>query len=606
MFDFYLLKNFSDHASNSKFNFTFNTLSYYNEVKKIEYSLSFNNTIIKYLERSETKKNYFTNNYVHLFIYGSIFTNNNYRSLKNVNPYSLSAKDLFTLYSEFKEKLTNYIKGSFVIVICENDSVKLISDRLNVLPLYYSLNEDVLLISSSIKAILKSLSTNDEIDKTSLTQQLIFDYLLDDRTFYKNIKRIKPGSIYDFKDSSISIKKYWGVEKLYNENLLPRNQSLDLLAQQLFENVSLYTSDTNKVLVSLTGGFDGRTNLAMLRKEKENYLCYSYGMAGSRQITIPMEISKKLDIPYLPIYCDDNFERKYVENGNKVIEFSNGQAPFTQAVLPYAYSQLSQSSDVILTGLFGSEILRPLHNLGIIINDYSERIFLSNTPENELQKVIDELSNLDYLNNDILKQSQADLMHHFLRHYIDRFSGFDKITRFFLFIIEEGIRKYFSQEIQSERVYVTNRFPYFDDDFIELVYKTTYAGMYNGFLGKNKFKRRKGQLLYAEIFRKFYPELADIPLDRGYKPKDLLKLFPVNYFFIGKEVIKTKKYYAKFGNDTFNTPKWSLNYINAVRNNINMDLILGKGLESFKPLNNEHLRLKFSHFLSIYSYLINA
>ena len=77
----------------------------------------------------------------------------------------------------------------------------------------------------------------------------------------------------------------------------------------------------------------------------------------------------------------------------------------------------------------------------------------------------------------------------------------------FFFILQEGIRKYFMQEIQIERVYVTTRFPYLDDDLVELIYKTTFAGMYNGFLKKSMVKRRKGQLLYAHIINKYKPEL---------------------------------------------------------------------------------------------------
>lgn len=99
-----------------------------------------------------------------------------------------------------------------------------------------------------------------------------------------------------------------------------------------------------------------------------------------------------------------------------------------------------------------------------------------------------------------------------------------------MFILEERIRKYFSKEIQVERVFIVNRFPHWDDDFAKLIYKIPFAGMYYGFWGKSKFKSRKVQLLYAYILNKYNFELANIILDRGYKPNDLLKPFPINFY----------------------------------------------------------------------------
>lgn len=604
MFDIILIKNFNNEEV-LKFKPTFAELPFYEKLKFVEYNVDLKDAKVVFLERQKTNKNYFNDKEYHFFIYGSVFSNNQYYIEKNVPPFSLNAKDVSNLYREYGLNLTKFIKGSFVLIIYSNLEVILISDRLNVLPLYYYRKNNILIISSSLKLMLKLDYVSKTLDDVSLVQQLIFDYMLDDYTLYKYIKRIKPGSIYIFDQSKMKIKKYWTVENLYNEKLLAKSDSLELLSKQLFDNVQLYTSDTRKILVSLTGGFDGRTNLAMLRKNKGDFLCYSYGMRGSQQISIPQDIAIKLDIPYKPIYCDEKFEKVYIDMGLMVTEFSNGTAPFTQAVLPYAYKNLQNFSDIALTGLFGSEVLRPIHNLGIIINDYSERIFLGPDPKNELKKVLKDLMKINFLNEKIIVNAQDELLDHFYSNYIERFNVFDRITRFFMFIIEEGIRKYFSQEIQAERVFITTRFPYWDDDFIDLIYKTPFAGLYNGFLGKSMFKRRKGQLLYAYILKKYNPQLANIQLDRGYKPNDLLKPFPINYLLIGKGVYKKKKYIAKVGNDTFNTPKWSVPFINFVQKKFEANEYFSHVIKTFNPIRNENLRLKYSHFLSIYNFINN-
>ncbi len=606
MFDLLLYNDFKKNVNLYTPDFTFANLPYYNEIKKIEYKVKLNRGLVVYLERNENEENYFSKDNEHLFLFGSVFTNNNYTKQFNIKPKKINSSELYTLYYRYGIGTVNYIKGSFVVVLFNDTSNEciMISDRHNVLPFYYYFKNGLLIISSSLRLLTQAANTR-AVDKTALTQQLIFDYTLDDRTYFEEIKRVKPASIYKFNDNEFKCQQYWEVKNLYHSKLLKRNESLDLLAEQLYENVQLYTSDSKRILVSLTGGFDGRTNLAMLRKNKDEYLCYSYGMPGSRQIQIPESISKKLNIPYTPVYCDEDFERQYPELGQMVVEFSNGTAPFTQAVFPYAYSRLSKFSNTILTGLFGSEILRPLHNLGIIINDFSERIFLSDDPKSEIRNILTELTRLKYLNDNIIKISEEEVIENIFDLHIKRFEEFDKITRFFMFIIEEGIRKYFSQEIQSERVYVTTRFPYFDNDFIDLIYKTTFAGMYNGFLGKSKYKRRKGQLLYAWIMKKYNPELLNIKLDRGYKPADLIKPFPINYLFIGYGVYKTKRYYSKIGNDTFDTTKWAKDYLEYSRKSFTENDFFKKEIIEFNELDNDKKRLKFAHLLSIYNYLNN-
>ncbi len=160
------------------------------------------------------------------------------------------------------------------------------------------------------------------------------------------------------------------------------------------------------------------------------------------------------------------------------------------------------------------------------------------------------------------------------------------------------------QEIQIERVYVTNRFPYFDDDLIELIYKTPFAGMYNGFLGKSKFKRRKGQLLYAHIIKKYKPELGKMILDRGYTPDDLLKPFPINYFNLYIGVKKAKKYLKIHDNDTFNPRKWNRSFIKGVINSKNFIDECDRGIvDGFR--NNRYLDdlLTYSHMISLNHYI---
>lgn len=512
---------------------------------------------ITYLQRPEVLRNFTEDESYITVCYGSVFSNNAYRTLTGKPNKRLSSDEAAELFLHYGSSAVEYVKGSFCIIRFDKDSKKLevITDRLNVLPLYYYCKDGLLIISSSIRQIMSTGLVPDTINRQGLLQLYYFDYFLTDNTYFESVKQTENGSIYTFTADGITCTKYWSVEQLYNEKLLSKSESLEVLSTQLFENVALYTSDSENVLVSLTGGFDGRTNVAMIRKPVENFLCYSYGMPGSKQIDVPVQIKEKLGIQYQHVPLDENFVSKYSDYSKLALEFSNYTAPVNRANYPYAFNTLNQFSSIALTGLFGSEILRPLHVTDIIANEFADTLFLDDDWENGFNKAIAKLKTIGFLQESVFETTEElkDLIY---KTFIAPYQKYDKVTRYFFFIINEGIRKYFMQEIQSERAFVTTRFPYLDDDLVALMYKTPFAGMYNGFLKKSKFKRRKGQLLYAHIMKKYKPELLDIELDRGYTPGDLLRIFPLNYFKIYEGVKKARKYNAS-GDDTFNSFEWT-------------------------------------------------
>lgn len=108
------------------------------------------------------------------------------------------------------------------------------------------------------------------------------------------------------------------------------------------------------------------------------------------------------------------------------------------------------------------------------------------------------------------------------------------------------------QEIRIERYYVDTRAPYFDDDFLELIFKTPFAGIYKGVGKTDIFSRRKSQLFYAKAIQAINPGLGDVITDKGYKPKDLLLPFVQKALKVGLMYFKEKMKRRIKGDDTFN------------------------------------------------------
>ena len=609
IFDIYIQFDFEKtDVPNSEVSFKSEEI-YKNIIGK-ETTILLKNGYVNSLNRNDFNDSFSESNETMLWVFGETFSNNKFYEDRKIKPHKINASDILELYAELKDSATDYLKGNFVLVLFskKTNEFKIITERLNVLPLYFAYDKSKLIISSNTSLILKSEWVDSSANKLAYAMQYLFDYMLGEHFFVNGIKRFENARVYTFSIDGLHSNQYWDVQKLYNKELLHKTSSLDMLAKQLEENVKLYSTDKDKLLVAFTGGFDGRTNIALLNdRDKSTYRAFSYGMPGSKQIRVPQDASSKLGIDYKPVYLEKEYVDSYLETTKEATYFSNGTAPVGFNNIPFAYKKLNSYSDTVLTGLFGSEILRPLHNNGIQVNDNSFDIFLSDNYRQNITNAIKKGRGNGIITSQIDDDIANELADYFDVNYFEKYSKYDEVIKFFFFIIQEGIRKYFSQEISLQRVYVNTRIPYFDSDIVELIYKTTWAGMYNGFLGKSKFKRRKGQLLYAHVIKKYLPKLGDLVLDRGYTSNDLLLPFPLNYIKLAKGVYFAKKYMKKNnGNDTFKTEEWSVDSVNEIVNELQNNIPNTINFEFFKKnINkmNSGSYLTFRHFLSLSYYL---
>jgi Glutamine amidotransferase domain len=555
MFDLFGIIDFQKKLKLEEIKNPFANYHYYDSIPFKEHSVRTSCAKIFYLERNETSDNYYFHNDVHLFIFGYVFSNTNYEALEGNTLKKLSAKDVYDLYNKYNTECISFIKGSFVIVIYnqKENIVLCMSDQLNVFPLFYAFKNGIFILSSSVKAIVDSGLISVTINKAAIVEFAIFDYILGNKTYYKDIKMLDYGKILTVEEKGISETRYFSIDSLFQRRLLKKDDALAAIGELMHKNIDLYTSDANKFLLSLTGGFDGRTNLALVDRPADDFLCYSYGTRKSNQISIPEEIAQKLKINYKPIYLDNDFEEHFEEYGLKALFFSDGTAPILRANFPYCYQHLYQFSNIIITGLFGSEILRPMYNIGVQFNDNAERIFLGNNFEKDFSFSFEHEKKRAYFRAELFDECYDEIRNLVIDNYLAKYQQYDKLTRFFFFYIGEGIRKYFMQEIRIERPLVTTRFPYFDFDFVTLMYKTSFAGIYNGALKRSPFKRRKAQLLYAYVMNKYRPMLGEILTDRGYRPKDLLS--PLSYLKIIPGYIKAMNSIRKTGNNTYDAER---------------------------------------------------
>ncbi|MFS4471077.1 asparagine synthase (glutamine-hydrolyzing) [Chryseobacterium sp. T20] len=171
--------------------------------------------------------------------------------------------------------LFDKIKGEFYLV----------RDRFGVKPLIYTFFDGQLLFSSSIASVAKQV--NQEIDLEYCSSGIRFGFFegYEDRTPFKNVKYLLPGSLMKCTldgELKIETKSWYSLE----EQVAKKRKELESLSSDelISQGKALLESSTKirlrsdvPLAISLSGGVDSSSIAAITAKEVDHLMAFSYG-----------------------------------------------------------------------------------------------------------------------------------------------------------------------------------------------------------------------------------------------------------------------------------------------------------------------------------------
>ncbi len=410
--------------------------------------------------------------------------------------------------------------GFFYLLYLDANSpiVRVYSSLFGILPLYYYESRDQILVSSSIRLILDSVKKDLPVDKQYILERTLFNYGLFNRTYFVGIKLLKANHYAEI-DSGVKEVSQFDATDLYTADPQKGKPTLERLSDFFVRNTEKYLGEEEYAL-SFTGGFDGRSLLGVSKYFGRNFFTYSFGSEDSRDVLLPLSQSATIGVRFTPIYLDAEYLAKWSYTfGRELIEKTEGYASFARAHYLYAAKQLSLKANYIITGNFGSELLRALHNSGVMISKELIEFFRRDNGSWEKEWAASpRLSVLRKAGLGVGIQQVIEEAHQFKATY----SGLNRNQLLYVYLLNEIFRKYFGPEVCMQRYFLFNRAPFLDYDFIKELFATYYSGPYSDFFTDNPAKRAKGQLLYAYIMKRTYPLLLRLMTGKGYRPDSLL------------------------------------------------------------------------------------
>jgi len=558
IFDFVLIKRLEGNFQNNhpKIENAFKKLSIYNKSKFEKFSWKSKTLSIDLLTRGDSNQSIFISNDWSIFIIGECFSRIDSVFFKGIQK-KLNANDIYFLYLTKKLDLVNEIKGNFQIIIIQNDDNKItvINSKSGVSPFYYYFDGEIFVCSTAIYLFPDFLKDKLKFSYSNILEYALFNYPLGENTLFENVYNLLPGEIVTYNNGKLEKATYYNVTDFITDKRISKKEAIENGVELFNKIVNSYVADKEKINVSLTGGFDGRAILSALKFDMKNVLLYSFGIKGSKNISIPQQIAKDLNYNFKPYFLEEEYSEAFPLYGTMTCLLTDCLATFQRANYLYVFEDLSKHSDVVITGIFGSELMRTFQNADIMITNPAVKILLSNDSLKQISYEIDNYFYRDYWGENIFNgENKEKVIESWREKYLNRKYEF-KNQYIFTYFIKDALRKYFGGEVHSERIFATNRFPFFDDEFVELILQSPFSAINNTFMKPTINERLNSQLYYAYILKNNKPELLKYTTDHGFAPKFLF--YPFSTLFVGSQVFIKNKIKKWKGYKEFKTEEWS-------------------------------------------------
>ena len=497
------------------------TLSYHSQESSTECT-----QVISLHKHADESYSVYRDDTLEVYIFGYCFTRLD--SQRFTEKSRLSAQRVAQCYQEWGTAFLSEIKGSFAILLLEKATrtAHVFTDPLNVRPVYYYQQGTQLVVSTALNALLRhrqSQSLPTEVNQAAVIEYYLFEYPLNDDTYVRSVQTVPAGSWLRFSGEELRVEAYWNVfERLNNFRIAYRGPAaVDTLENLLKKNLALYLSDPARTAVALTGGYDSRTNLALLGEAARDYLLYSYGTAGTYDLSIPQEIARSLQLNYRAFHLDERYLRDFDENARLAIDLGDGIAEANRGNYLYVFKQLAQDYDYILTGLFGSELIKHPTSVGNFINQATKQLLEADDPARQVDAMLNQAATDGYLDAEAVRAHGDEVKQRVLTNpYI--VNDHPLPVKYFYYLLMVGIRKYFMKEIKVERPFVENLHPFFDLEFIETLLQTPFPWIHHWEGKKNLIKSIETHKFYVSIIHRNQPKLARILSTHAYTPHYLL------------------------------------------------------------------------------------
>lgn len=393
-----------------------------------------------------------------------------------------SIEKLGRLYEKDKNfSFINDIEGTYAIVIYDANTKKIhfISDRYGLRHLYIRIIGDTISWSSEIKAFLALPDYTPQIDLVAVEQFLGVGYLLEDRTWFKNVSLLPPGTVltWDVEKATASQRQYWWWNKIKADvSKCSEDDRADRLYHLFDNSVKSRCKGDSIIGLLLSGGLDSRAILAAIPNEDRHLHAVTFGQKNCSDVKIARRAAKVGAVKHLSRELNPEF---WLKNRFEGVWWTDGE--------------------LNLMHMHGIEVIKEIRDIfEINMSGFAGDLILGGSYMSERQMLDKEIS-LSYAMK-IMECSSEPLW-----DIIPKYSGLNKTDYFFL---QNRVRRCTFCGIKMASVYIGSRMPFYGYELIDYIYSLPDVVRYRSMIYKKMLLRH-----YSKYFDAIPWQKTGIPIN---------------------------------------------------------------------------------------------
>jgi asparagine synthase (glutamine-hydrolysing) len=230
------------------------------------------------------------------------------------------------------------LHGCFAAAIWDTNRRRLVlvNDRFGMRPIYIVHANGRLAVASEIKALLADSEVPRTPSERGIAQFFTFGHLLNEDTLWDAV-RLAPAAAwltYDARLDRLECDRYWRLEPQHTTNGATTAELLDRVTDTFERAVSRRVAGDTTLGISLSGGLDSRTILAMIDRDRVPVTTVSMGMAGSMDHQSAEKMAALAGCRHHSCVLDDRVLARFLEQLQATVHLTDGHL-LSQGIMQY-------------------------------------------------------------------------------------------------------------------------------------------------------------------------------------------------------------------------------------------------------------------------------
>jgi len=228
---------------------------------------------------------------------------------------SSHAQFVVHLYEDRGDTFVHELNGGFALALWDNRQQRLViaNDRYGLRPLYTAQHGDKYLWASAPKAILADTTFPRQINLAAMADLLSLSTPQGNDTMFEGIHQLPPASLVICQGGQVYRQQYWDLSFQEEETGISANDYLDELIPLLHQTAERQQSGALSVGLLLSGGFDSRLILSVLRKDAIK--AFTFDRPIGDNIRFARQVAKKANVPHFALEIKPDYLQTFAEIG---------------------------------------------------------------------------------------------------------------------------------------------------------------------------------------------------------------------------------------------------------------------------------------------------